>query len=307
VAPLISTSSLRVDVGGAPAIDGLTFTSTGERVLILGAAPALFAVAAGLRATSRGEVRVEGAPPLDAVRRKTAAGAPLDPPLPPRWSARQYVVWSARVAGHERAHARELAAQALARTRVDSVADARLGAAALTARRATVIAAALATGAATLLLEDPLCGLPSESVAPFARVLSRALADRRTAIFASRVPLESPLALDADEAVVVVGSHVAAQGAPAEIASAERSYWLRVLGDVDAFARAVEERGGRLLSSSGKAATAGSEPAEPPVARTGAGQIGIDLGPLGTRDLISIASDVDATLLELRPISVAFA
>jgi ABC-type multidrug transport system ATPase subunit len=297
---LLSTSSLRVDEGGAPAIDGLTAASTGDHVLVLGAAPALFAAAAGMRPASRGEVRVEGLVPIDAVLKRVAACAPLDPPMPARWTPRQYVTWSARMAGHAHGPARELAAEALSRTKVESVADARLGATAFAARRATVIAAALATGATTLLLEDPLSGLPQESVTSFARVVVRACADRRTAVFAPRVRLESPLALAADEAIVVAGSRVAAQGPPGEIAAAERSFWLRVVGDVEAFARAVEEGGARVLSVPGAA-----PPSPGPLERVG--QMSVDLGPLGTRDLVRIAGDTNATLLELRPISVAFA
>jgi ABC-type multidrug transport system ATPase subunit len=211
--------------------------------------------------------------------------------MPPKWTPRQYVTWSARMAGHAHAQAKELAAEALGRTKVESIADSRIGNAALAARRATVIAAALATGATTLLIEDPLTGLPSESVPAFARVVARACADRRTAIFAARVPLESPLALEADEAIVFDGSRVAAQGAPGEIAAAERSFSVKVVGDVAAFARAIEERGARLLSSPGSRV----------------GQISVDLGPLGTRDLVVIAGDANATVLELRPIFGAFA
>ncbi len=248
---LLQASSLRLDVAGTPTVggvDGLTLTTTGERVLVLGAPAALFEAAAGLRQPSRGEIRVEGMAPIDAVRARIAAGAALDPPMPPTWTPRRYVEWSARLAGHGRAEARELAAEAIARTKLEPVADARLRLAALATRRATVIAAALATGATTLLLEDPLPGLPAETAPAFARVLARACSDRRTAFFAGRVPLESPIALDADEAIVLCGSSVAAQGAPAEIAADERSFSLRIVGDVGAFARAVAERGARLLS-----------------------------------------------------------
>jgi ABC-type multidrug transport system ATPase subunit len=304
---LLATSSLRVDEKGAPAIDGLTLASTADRVLVLGAAPALFAAAVGLRRPCRGEVRVEGLAPADAVRRRIAAGAPLDPPMPPHWTPRQYVTWSARLAGHGRAEARELAAEALARTRLDAVAEARLGKAATAARRAAVLAAALATGAPTLLVEDPLAGLPSEAAPAFARVVARACADRRTAIFAARVPLESPLALEADEAIVVTHGRVAAQGAPGEIAAAERSFSVRVVGDVDAFARAVEQRGARVICPCGAPAATG-DPTAPSSKDLGrVGHIRVDLGPLGTRDLVRIAQAAQATVLELRPISQAFA
>lgn len=308
---LLQASSLRLDVAGTPdvgagGVDGLTLTTTGERVLVLGAPAALFEAAAGLRQPSRGEIRVEGMAPIDAVRAKIVAGAALDPPMPPTWTPRRYVEWSARLAGHGRAEARELAAEAIARTKLEPVADARLRLAALAARRATVIAAALATGATTLLLEDPLTGLPAETAPGFARVLARACVDRRTAFFAGRVPLESPIALDADEAIVLCGSRIAAQGAPAEIAADERSFSLRIVGDVGAFARAVAERGARLLSPvpALDAALPGGGATRP---LEGVGYLSVDLGPLRTGDLLRIAGDSNATVLDLRPISGAFA
>jgi hypothetical protein len=110
--------------------------------------------------------------------------------------------------------------------------------------------------------------------------------------------LESPLALAADEAIAIFGSDVAAQGAPAEIAALERRFALRVSGNVRAFVEAVTALGGRLLPGAGVAALVPSAPAA---------HIGFDLGPLATRDLLRIAADSNAVVLELRPIGCAFA
>src|SRR5579884_3038401 len=203
----------------------------GDRVLVLGAARALFEAAAGLRPTARGELRVEGLPPAAAVRGGVAAGAPLDPPVPGDWTVRRYVLWSARLAGHARQAAEALAEDAIARVKLgEAAAEGRLGPSAPAVRRATVLAAALATGARTLLVEDPSTGL-DDVARPFAHVVAHALRDRRVVFFAGRIPLDSPIALAADEAVVVDGSHVAAQGPPAELAAAERTFVLCVGGD----------------------------------------------------------------------------
>lgn len=290
--PLLSASSLRVDVHGVPAIDGLSVTSTAERLLVLGAAAALFEAAAGLRPVARGGLRVEGRVPIDAVRLRVAAGAPLDPPMPARWTVEQYVTWSARLAGHPRGVARDLAGDAMSRMVLGGMARTKLGKAVTSVRRATVLAAALATGATTLLMEDPINGLPAETVPSFARVLARALADRRSILFAGRLPLESPLALAADEAIVVVGSSVAAQGAPAEIAAADRALSIRVVGDVRTFTGALTAAGGRVLDGADG------------VARS---RVSVNLGPLATRNLLRIAEASGAVVLELRPLAYAFA
>ncbi len=290
--PLLAASGLRVDVGGSPAIDGLTLATTGDRVLVLGAARALFEAAAGLRAPSRGEILVEGTSPRVAVGGGAVASASLDPPMPPGWTVLQYVTWSARLTGHPRATARAMAGEALEQMRLERMATTKLGAAAPTTRRAAVLAAALATGARTLLVEDPLPGLPSEAERPFARVVARALGERRVVVFAGRMPLESPLALAADEALVIDGAVVSAQGAPGELAAGERTVALRVHGEVAAFAQAVQAAGGRAEVSVGAA---------PPV------HVRVELGPLAARDLLRIAGEHDAVVMELRPVARAFA
>jgi ABC-2 type transport system ATP-binding protein len=294
--PILAASSLRIDVAGVPTLDAFSVKSTGQSVLILGAAHTLFEAAAGLRAIDRGELLVAGLPPLDAVRSGACASAPLDPPLPRGWTPHAYATWSARLAGQPASSAREMAAEALDRLQLAPFARTKLGSASLAVRRGTVIAAALATGAATLLIEDPVTGLGDGGRA-FARVLARSLSDRRTAVFAGAIALESPLALAADEAIVVDGGRVALQGAPAELAASEGTFSLRVIGDVRAFVQLAAARGARLLAP---LPPFGPEP--PPAL-----QIGIDLGELGTSDLLAIASSCDAVILELRPLARAFA
>jgi ABC-type multidrug transport system ATPase subunit len=295
VQPLLASSSLRVDVGGTSAVDGLSLATTGDKVLVLGAARALFEAAAGLRQSARGELRVVDRDPLDALREGIVAGAPLDPLLPPSWTVRHYVVWSARLVGHPHGTARALADDAIDRMKLGPHSKSKLGGVATAARRGTVIAAALATGAGVLLVEDPVADLPADTARSFARMVVRALSDRRTAMFAARVALDSPLALAADEALVVDGSRVVAQGAPAEIAAGESAFVLRIAGDARAFVSAAEARGARLL-------TVGDSAPDP---RRDC--ITLDLGALRALDLLRIAASSNAVVLELRPLARAFA
>jgi len=293
---LVAASELRVDVNGAAVLDGITLTSTGEWVLALGAPRALFEAAAGLRAIVRGSLRVAGVASADAARTGVATGAPLDPPLPPRWTVREYVQWSARLSGHSRAAAEAHAAEALGRLELGQYASVRLGTAAVPIRRGAVLAAALSSGARVLLIEDPTVGLGDDVAHAFARRIALALADRRVIFFAARIPLESPLALAADEAFVLRGSHLAAQGAPAEIAAAERSFSLAVAGDFRAFASALLAEGASLLT-----------PIPDGPASEGAARIAVHLGPLGTSDVLRLAAAHQATVVDLRPIAGAFA
>ena len=286
-APLLEAEQVRVDDAGVPAIDGLTLATTGEHVLILGAPRALFEAASGVRGVAHGALRVRGESAREALRSTHIAGAPLDPAMPPAWSARKYVTWSARLCGHARASAAELAKDAIDRMRITSLADAPLARATPQMRRGIVIAAALATGAPVITLEDPLVELPEEQARALARVISEALADRAWLVFAARMPLSSPLALQADEALVLSRTAVAAQGAPSELAARERAYALRLHGETAAFARRVAERGGHVGGT--------------------ASHLTVDLGALTTRELMAIALESNAVILELWPLSGAFA
>jgi ABC-type multidrug transport system ATPase subunit len=240
-------------------------------------------------------LRVAGHEPLAAQREGVAAGAPLDPRLPDGWTVRQYVAWSARLAGHPRGTAHALADEAMARMKLAELGGAKIASLATGARRGAVIAAAIATAAPVLLIEDPLPGLPDDVARTLARVLVRAIFDgthRRAAFFAARIALDSPVALAADEAMVIDGPRVGGQGDPAELASKDGAFVLRVSGDARAFVDAVESQGGRILGA----------PGDPDNAR-----LTIDLGALRTRDLLRIAADANAVVLELRPLGRAFA
>jgi len=290
---MFESSSVRIDVAGIPAVDGLSLTSTGGWVLILDAPRALFEATVGFRMVERGQLIVEGRAARDAVKCGIVAAAPLDPPLPARWTVREYMMWSARLAGHANSAARARASQAIDALALTLHADTRLDRAPREARRAVVLGAALATGATTLVVEDPLANLPMppQAAAQFARAIVGALVEKRVLFFASRMLLASPIALAADEAIFVDARHVIAQGAPAEIAAAERTLGLRVDGNVAAFANALRAEGARLLTASR------SKPAH----------MTVDLCNLATRDLLRIAAATDAVVLELRPLASAFA
>jgi ABC-type multidrug transport system ATPase subunit len=292
VSPLLATSSLRVDVAGAPAIDGLTLESTGQRVLVLGTPRALFEAAAGLRAFEHGELLVDGTAPGSASRSRLAAAAPLDPPMPRRWTVFQYARWSARLSGLSGAECEGAVHEALERLHLLRHASTRLAKADVILRRGTVIGAALATRARIVLLEDPTLGLPGDGGQAFARTIADAMRAQRTLLFAGRAPLDSPIALAADEAIVLDRSRVVAQGPPAEIAARENSFTVWVAGDVEAFTSALTASGGQLQSSERSADAA---------------RFTVNLGPLGTRDIFRVAEASRAVVLELRPLTRVFA
>jgi ABC-type multidrug transport system ATPase subunit len=281
---LLLVEDLRVDVDGVPAVDGLTARASGDRALVLGAPRALFEAASGLRPVARGALRLGGSDAAAAVRAGLVAGVALDPPLPPRWTAREYVTWSARLAGRSAREARAVASEALELAQLGPLAASPLARLPATPRRGVVLAAALATSAPLIALEDPLAGLAEEDARSWAEVLVQALAARRWLVFAGRVPLTSPLATSADEALLVSASRLDAQGPPAAIASQERRFVARIHG-------APEALGARLAAEGGRLEVQGA-------------QVLVSLGEsLGTSDLLRMATDADVTVVEL--VSVA--
>lgn len=313
-APLLAARDLRVGrsglglglglgaTGSAPAVDGLTLTATGRRLLVLGAPRALFEAVAGVAPVTRGDLTVAGTPARAALAAGLVAGAPLDPAMPPAWTCARWIGWSARLAGRSAGDARTLAARAIATMRMESVAATKLGAAGLHVRRATVIAGALATDARVIALEDFSAGLPDATARTLAEVTAQALAPLAWILFAARAPLDAPLVAAADEAIVLAGGHLAGQGAPAALAARAGAYAVRLAAgrdDVDPvaamkrFVDAAAARGARASLDASGAADA---------------LCTLDLGDaLRPRDLLAMAEEANAVVVELRPIARAFA
>jgi hypothetical protein len=100
------------------------------------------------------------------------------------------------------------------------------------------------------------------------------------------------MAIAADEAIVLDGSSVVAQGRPAEIAVRENTFAVRVVGDVEALAKALADGGCHVQSSESV---------------VDADRFTVSLGSLGTSDLFRVAEANHAVVLELRPLTRVFA
>jgi len=288
VEALFSARELRVDERGAPAIDGLTVDTRGERVIVLGAPRTLFDAAAGMRRPARGDLKIFGEAATSALEANRVAGAPLDPPVPPSWSPFTYAAWSARLVGHGRAEAQRLAVDALTRLRMEGIGAIPFRVAPPNVRRAAVVAGAIATGAPVVVFEDPTIGFPDEVARATAQRVRDALASVRWIMFGGRAPLDTPLVSAADEVIVLDAGRVVAQGDPADLAKHDRMVAVRVAGAAGAFAALARERGAEVWGDGA--------------------HLTIELtGELRTRDLLAIATEASAVLVEIRPLARAFA
>jgi hypothetical protein len=159
------------------------------------------------------------------------------------------------------------------------------------ARRATVLAAALATGAETLVMEDPLGGLPEEAAQAYGPIAMTALEGKAWIALCPRAGLTSPLTLAADEIVLASASSVDAQGTARELAAAARTFALRVDADADALAALASSLADRSVG-----------------VRSDGARVVVDLGDkLTTAELLGLCDASRVFVIELYPVARALA
>jgi ABC-2 type transport system ATP-binding protein len=274
-APVLAAVEARIAVDGVTAIERLTLTTIGDRVLVAGDPRALFAALTGVPVSSSGAARAapgdeDDAPPpgeacvvggtLALVGRSVEGGAhvavmgaaPLDPPLPARWTAEAYVAWGARLAGVSRWSAGDLATAALARVGLSGARRKALGTLTVPERRALVLAQAAVTGPEVLVAEAPLAGLEGAAASFVLAAITGATEGRKAVLSAVRLSAGTPegvLARGASHLVVIAGGEIAVEGPPGELFAAARVISLTVRSNAGALrtellARGIDLRGG---------------------------------------------------------------
>ena len=294
--------NVRIDSHGAPVIEQLTVETTGTNVVVLGAPQVLFDTCAGMHDVTGGTLTIAGMHPHDAVRAGALASAPADVTLPPRWTILELARESARLAGHPRRELKARAITALRALQLDALRQTRLGAAEPAVKRAAVLAAALATGAETLLVGDFTTGLPDAAARALAKLFVTACVGKRWILFAGHLSLSSPFGLHADEALVFAGGRLVHSGSPAEIATRDRTYSVRIAGEgAPAFATALRERG---VLVNGSAADGTSR--TPSDDAHDAHALTVTLpAELSTLELVTMARAGNVVVVELLPVSDA--
>jgi ABC-2 type transport system ATP-binding protein len=271
--PLLVAEEARIAVDGVVAIDRLTLVAPGDRVVLAGAPGALLAAltgvprsAAGGARTARGEgealpgeasvvagsLHLAGRSVAEGAHVAVMGAAPLDPPLPARWTVEEYVVWSARIAGVTSRAARDLAAAALGRVGLGAARRRSLGALSAPERRAVVLSAAVVTSPEVLVAEAPLGGLEGAAAALVQSALAGATEGRRAVLSVARLDPGTPegaLARAASYLVVLAGGDAALEGPPDELFSGAKIVSLTVLRNAASFqaelaARGIALRGG---------------------------------------------------------------
>ncbi|HEX9295363.1 MAG TPA: ATP-binding cassette domain-containing protein [Polyangiaceae bacterium] len=286
-APLLAAENLRIDLDGAVAIEGASFESRGNSVVLLGDADGLVAAIAGKATVRSGTLALLGS---DVERRahlepSVVGLAPLDPPLPPRWTAREYLVWGARLAGSNRAAAQKEALATLSDLGLEALTTKLLEELTLGERRALVLAQAVAAKPAVLIASAPLTGLSGPDAPFVAAVLAAATRHRKWIISLSNPHAGSPenvLATAADDVLVFASGRLLRHGKLQRIEDGTIGYTLMLRGEVAAFRDALHQRGVELSG--------------------GPHRFFLELPPeVRAQDLLMISLEVGAPIIELVP------
>ncbi len=286
-APLLAARDLRIDVDGAVAIEAATFESQGNSVALLGDTDGIFAAIAGKAKVRSGNLALLG---YDVERRahfetSVVGVAPLDPPLPPRWTAREYLVWGARLAGASRGAAQQQAHGTLSDLGLESLVSKHVEELSLSERRALVLAQAVATKPAVLVASAPLSGLSGQDAPFVAAVLAAATRHRKWIISVANPYAGSPenvVATTADDVLVFASGRLLRHGKLQRIEDGTIGYTLMLRGEVAAFRDALRQRGVELSG--------------------GPHRFFLELPPeVRAEDLLELSLEVGAPIVELVP------
>lgn len=234
--PLISCSDLRVDRPASPdtpEVDGLSVSAPVEarRVCLLGAPRALLLAAAGQLLPTRGQLRIRGSRPRSMLERGELATAFFTDLLESPRTVEDHLHASAELAGTPRDARDGHVTEALTRMKLDAFRRTKLDKASGMVRRGAHLAAALATGAGTLVLSDPEEDLDAEAARGFVLTVEKAIADKEHLVFRGKAaPIGSY-----DHALVFSGGTLVAAASPQALAVEGRTFFLRLRGDPAAF------------------------------------------------------------------------
>jgi ABC-2 type transport system ATP-binding protein len=191
-------------------LDGIEFTlARGEALGLVGAngsgKSTLLALAAGLRAPTRGQIEVFGlAATARAARARTgflADGFPFPPELGPRALLELF----GALRGEARRARRARAEAWLVRVGLAREATTPLGTFSLGMKRRLALAQAAAHEPELLLLDEPTAGLDAEGHVVLAEILAEARARGAALVFATHVPAD--LVAHCPETLVLLGGH----------------------------------------------------------------------------------------------------
>jgi ABC-2 type transport system ATP-binding protein len=286
-APQLAASDLRIDQGGAIAVERASFASHGNTVALLGDEHGILSALAGAADIRSGSLSLLGTDISSGehLRSNQVGIAPLDPPLPPSWTPRDYLIWGSRLAGADRNTAVRDAETALAEFGLQAAASQKLDALALTERRVLVLAQAVIAQPRVLVAPAPLSGLGGRETAFVAAAWATASRGRKWIVSLSNLYLgsaESVLAQSADDVLLFSSGRLVRQGKLDRIEKGAVGYTITVRSKIDELRAALRARGIELSGG-------------PP-------RFFVELPKeMKAQDLLALSAEIGAPIVELVP------
>jgi sodium transport system ATP-binding protein len=216
---VIEAKQLARRFGATVALRDVSFQAPDGRITGLlgpngaGKSTTLRILCATIRADS-GEARIDGeaASPANWALRQRLGVLPHNAGLYPSLTARENIVYFARLAGFSATRARARAAELVALMELEEVADRRTKTYSQGQKVRTALARALAHGPRNLILDEPTNGLDVPAVRKLRQLLRHLRDLGHCIVFSSHVMQE--VALLCDEVVVIARGSVVATGTP---------------------------------------------------------------------------------------------
>jgi ABC-type multidrug transport system ATPase subunit len=227
--------------GNSSAVDArpIEFSSSADRIGVIGAPRELMLAAAGLAPVDAGTIHIVGQSPIEAQAQNRIAVARMDATVPETLTIIEYLSISARLASTSHSDAKAKVRTTLETFALTSVETRSVKSMPTHVQHAVKIAAAHATGAALLLIDDPLAGLPADSRDALGRILKAALRDVQWVLFADAARPGSELWDAVEECVVFRSGEFVAHATMDELRRS-RAVSVTVAGDREAFAAALK-------------------------------------------------------------------
>jgi ABC-type multidrug transport system ATPase subunit len=291
--PLLVLQRARIDAGGAVVFDGISVATRGDQVGLVGAWDPLFDWLGGRARLTSGSARIRGLEPHDALDGPRLGLALADTDLPDAWTALDYLIESAKLAGVSAHTAHASARSALAGVGFAHLEGRRIGTLTLAEKRVLSVAHAALGSPLALAVQAPLAGLDSQGAELVAEALMRAGAGRGLLV---SVPAPAPVGAERalldrlGEVLVLEAGVLIAHGSPDEALTNDARYAVTVTR----LGTELSARLGEIGVTATLAQSASPSTRARLIVELGAGKT--------TDDLLDAALAVGAPIIELIPL-----
>jgi ABC-2 type transport system ATP-binding protein len=233
-APTLELRDAAVRRAGAALTAALSFSSSAERLGLVGDWSALLQALTGLAQVASGSVRVLGHDLESALAEGVLGLSLCDPPLPLSFTVTEYLEQAARLSHGSASRAARDTRHALERFGLKELASRKLAQTTVFQQRAVGIALASLTSPPVIWLESPLRGLDAPAAEYVAKLCAEAGTSSRVILsmpFPSSPSAERSLLEACDELFLLERGLLVARGTPSQVLAPSGRYLLSLAGE----------------------------------------------------------------------------